>query len=89
MPAVKVRVPSSLYSYTGGVALLDAEGTTLGAVLDHLEARFPGLRFRIVDEQDRIRTHIRIHVGAPQVADLSAPVRTGEEVFIMTALSGG
>ncbi|MEX8493009.1 MoaD/ThiS family protein [Sphaerotilus sp.] len=81
-------VPSALQSYTGA-ALVEAAGDTLGAVLDGLEQRFPGLRFRIVDEQERIRPHLRAFVNGHPLFDLSALLPPTEQISLVLALSGG
>ena len=85
---MKVLIPSALHSYTGkGEA--EASGATLGAVLADLERRYAGIRFRMIDEQDRVRRHIRIFVNGEQARDLSQPLRATDEVVIVQALSGG
>lgn len=85
---MKVLIPSALQSYTGG-ARVEAQGDTLDALLADLDRRFPGLRFRMVDEQDRIRRHIRVFVGGEQVFELASPLGASDEVVIVQALSGG
>jgi molybdopterin converting factor small subunit len=85
---VQVLIPSPLQSYTGA-ARVAAQGATLAALLEDLERRFPGIRFRMVDEQDRIRRHIRVFVGGEQVLELASPLHAGDEVVIVQALSGG
>jgi molybdopterin converting factor small subunit len=85
---VKVLIPSPLRSYTAA-AEVDAEGSTLGEVLADLDRRHPGLRFRIVDEQDRMRPHVRFFVDGVQVFDLGRRLAVGESVQIVQALSGG
>lgn len=83
-----VLIPSALRSYTGQRQHVDAAGATVGALLDDLDRQFPGLRFRVVDEQDGIRTHLRVLVnGAPST--LATPVAPSDEVAILMALSGG
>jgi len=84
-----VRIPSPLRSYTGGAVTVAGEGGTVAAVLDDLERRFGGIRFRVVDEQDRIRPHIRLYVNTSEVQALSQPVRSGDTVHVICALSGG
>ena len=86
---MKVKVPSPLYSYTGQRAELEADGATLAEVVDDLERRFPGLRFRIVDEQDRIRPHIKVFVGDKATRELGERVGPQDVVMIVAALSGG
>ncbi len=85
---MKVLIPTPLRSYTGG-SEVEAEGPTLGAVLEDLDRRYPGIRFRMIDEQDRLRPHIRFFVNGAQVFALSAPLRAADEVQIVQALSGG
>jgi len=85
---VKMLIASPLHSYTGSDEV-ELEGTSLGALLDELEARFPGIRFRIVDEQERIRKHIRFFINGDSVFDLDVPVRDSDEVCMVQALSGG
>ena len=84
-----VHVGSILHSYTAGQSRVEASGTTLRAVLGDLDQRYPGLRFRVVDEQDRIRPHIKIFVGEAPAAHLATRVGKDQEVHILGALSGG
>ena len=86
---MKVISPSPLFSYTKGQSSVEAAGTTLGEVLAHLDREFPGLRFRIVDEQDRIRPHIKFFVRGELAPNLAQPVGAGDAVQIVCALSGG
>ena len=89
MSQVEVRVAALLYSYTRGASVVRATGTTLGEVLDDLERRFAGIRFRLVDEQDRLRPHVRFFVNGADARDVAMPLRDGDEVYIVGALSGG
>jgi molybdopterin synthase sulfur carrier subunit len=61
----------------------------VAAVLADLDRRFPGLKFRVVDEQDRIRRHMRIFVGDLEAKRLDVPVGSEAELLIFGALSGG
>jgi molybdopterin synthase sulfur carrier subunit len=85
---MKVLIPSALRSYTEQ-SEAEASGATLTAVLADLDRRYAGIRFRMIDEQDRIRPHIRIFVNGKQVRDLSQPLRATDEMVIVQALSGG
>jgi sulfur-carrier protein len=87
--ALKVRIPSPLFSYTSGKSLVEASGATLDMVLRDLDRSFPGLRFRIIDEQDGIRPHIKLFVNGEQVFDLSPRIAETDEVAILQAFSGG
>ena len=85
---MKVIIPSALLSYTA-TSTVEAAGATVAALLDALEVRFPGIRFRMIDEQDAIRRHIRIFVNGNQVADIAHPLDANDEIVIVQALSGG
>jgi sulfur-carrier protein len=87
MPTVNIASP--LRSYTQGASAVSADGATVAEVLLQLEHRYPGIRFRMIDEQNRIRQHIRIFVNTQAVSDLSAPVASGDVMHLICALSGG
>lgn len=84
---IRVLVPTHLRSYTDGVAEVEAAGATLGEVLADLETRHRGLRVRVIDEQDRIRPHVKCFVDGVQAWSLDQAVAA--EVQILAALSGG
>jgi molybdopterin converting factor small subunit len=86
---IRVLIPSQLIAYTEGATRLEAEGATVDAVLEDLDRRHPGLKFRVIDEQDRIRRHMRIFVGLDEVRDVRRSIAPGEELMIFGALSGG
>lgn len=86
---MKVLIPSALRSYTDGVANIEGDGATLAACLADLDRAYPGMRFRMIDEQERIRPHIRIFVNGEQVRELAQPLDAQDEVVIIQALSGG
>jgi molybdopterin synthase sulfur carrier subunit len=86
---VIVHFPGALRSYTKQKSEVAAEGQTLAEVLSALDRRYPGLRFRIINEQDTIRPHIRIFVNEEQVRELSGVLRPDDQIYIICALSGG
>jgi molybdopterin converting factor small subunit len=85
---VKVLIPTPLLSYTA-TREVEASGATLAAVLAELDRQFPGIRFRMIDEQARMRRHVRFFVNGDQVFDLAQTLRPTDEVVIVQALSGG
>ncbi len=86
---IRVRIPTPLHSYTQNASIVQAEGDTLAAILLDLDNRYPGFRFRVVDEQDRIREHIRFFVNQQMASDLATPIKPEDEVRIIMAISGG
>ena len=85
---MKVLIPSPLYSYTRAKEV-EASGETLRALLADLERQFPGIRFRVIDEQDQMRPHMRFFVNGEQVFDIGHPLVASDSVQIVQALSGG
>jgi sulfur-carrier protein len=86
---MKVHIPSPLLSYTQQRADVEASGATVAEMLDDLNSQFPGIRFRMIDEQDAIRQHMRIFVNGEQIDGLAVPLTPADEVYILQALSGG
>lgn len=85
---MKVLIPGALKSYTGA-SQVEADGDTLAALFADLERRYPGLRFRVVDEQDRLRPNMRLFVNGLGVRDLGHGLRPDDFVAVVLALSGG
>ncbi len=86
---MKVRLPTPLAEYTAHRRDVEADGATLDALLHDLDRRHPGLRFRVVDEQDAIRAHIKIFVNGTQARTLAQPLAPGDQVLVIAAISGG
>jgi sulfur-carrier protein len=84
-----VRIPTPLRSYSAKAGRVEATGTTVDEVLHDLDRQFPGLRFRVVDEQNTLRKHMKIFINDESIRDLTAPVAPTDEVTLMQALSGG
>ena len=58
-------------------------------ILTELDRRFPGLAFRVVDEQGRVRRHMHVFIGESTAAGRATAVPEGAGVYIVGALSGG
>ena len=86
---MKVLIPTPLYSYTGGQAVVEGKGSSVRELLVDLDRRYPGMRFRMIDEQDKIRPHMRVFVNAEQTLSLDVKLSDTDEVQILQALSGG
>ena len=81
-------IPGALRSYTGA-SHVEAQGETLDALFDDLERQFPGLRFRVVDEQAQLRANMRLFVNGHGVRDLQHELQPDDFVAVVLALSGG
>ena len=86
---MKVLLPTPLAEYTRNRREVEADGTSVAELLADLDRRYPGLRFRVVDEQDAIRPHIKIFVNRVQARSIAAPLAPADEVLMVAALSGG
>jgi molybdopterin converting factor small subunit len=85
---MKVLIPGALRSYTRD-AQVDAAGDTLDAMFGDLDRRYPGLRFRVVDEQGQLRPNMRLFVNGLGVRDLQHALQPDDFVAVVLALSGG
>jgi molybdopterin synthase sulfur carrier subunit len=90
--AVSVRIPTILRTYTGGESEVSAEGDTLAAVLDDLDARYSGIKGRILDEAGALRRFVNVYVGNDDVRfldDLATPTPDGVQISVIPAVAGG
>jgi sulfur-carrier protein len=85
---MKVHIPTPLLWYTNAKEV-DANGVTLAELFADLDRRYPGLRFRVVNEQGKLREHIKVFVNRQIVEDMNASLQPDDHVHIITAISGG
>ena len=86
---MQVNIPQPLLSYTGQIDRVEAAGTTLDELLHDLDRKYPGIRFRMINEQDEMRPHIIFFVGGSRTRDIHHSLEGVREVVILHALSGG
>lgn len=86
---LKVTLPTPLVDYTGGLREVNANGNTLADLLRDLDRQYPGIRFRMIDEQGQIRAHIKLFVNAELERSLESRLIEQDRVIIVAALSGG
>jgi molybdopterin converting factor small subunit len=86
---MKVVIPTPLRSYAQGQREVEAEGATLAELFANLDRRYPGVRFRVINEQDEIREHIKCFVNQMMADNLTTPLKPDDTVRIIMAISGG
>ena len=90
--SVSVCIPTILRTYTGGASEVPADGATLTEVLDDLDARFPGIKGRVVDESGALRRFVNVYVGNDDVRfldDLATATPDGTTISVIPAVAGG
>lgn len=90
--SVQVRIPTPLRKFTGGRDTVEAEGSSIGAVLADLDAKHPGLRERICEADGSIRRFVNLYINGDDIRfleSLQSPVKDGDEISIVPAIAGG
>ena len=93
--AIEVRIPTILRTHTGGSKTVEGSGDTLGALVDDLDSKHPGLKERLVEAKDGrhdLRRFVNVYVNDEDVrfaGGLQAPVSDGDQVVILPAVAGG
>ena len=89
--AIEVRIPTILRSYTGGEKAVNGEGATLAALIDDLEANHPGIRGRLIENED-LRRFVNVYINDEDVrfiGGLEATLSDGDQVVVLPAVAGG
>jgi molybdopterin converting factor small subunit len=90
--SVSVRIPTILRTYTGGASEVTADGDTLAALLDDLDASHPGIKARVLDDSGQLRRFVNVYVGNEDVRfldNLDTPTPDGSQVSVIPAVAGG
>ena len=89
---IQVRIPTPLRNITNGLDLVEANGANLEAVIDDLDARYSGMRERLIDEDDEVRRFVNIFVNGEDVRFLDGigtVINADDEISIVPAVAGG
>lgn len=89
MDSCVVLIPTPLRKYTNGARQAQGHGETLRAVFDDLDAQYPGLKFRVIDEQGHLREHLKLFVNQRLAPTLETRVGANDQIQIILAISGG
>ena len=87
-----IRIPTPLRKLTGDLELVQAEGNTVGDILQSLETSYPGLKERICDESGNVRRFVNVYLNDEDIRFLEekeTPVKDGDEISIVPAIAGG
>jgi MoaD family protein len=90
--AIEVRIPTILRTHTGGDKVVEGSGDTLGALVDDLDAKHPGLKGRLVTDEGTLHRFVNVYVNDEDVrftGSLDTQVKDGDSVTILPAVAGG
>lgn len=90
--SVRVRIPTPLRRFTANAEEVSVTGATIGAIVEDLERKFPGVKERLCDEQGRVRRFVNIYVNGDDIRflnSLETQVNDGDEIAIVPAIAGG
>jgi sulfur-carrier protein len=90
--SVSVRVPTILRTYTKGESEVSVEGSTLTEVIDSLDASYPGIKARVLDESGELRRFVNVYVDNDDVRfaqGLQTAISDGGQISIIPAVAGG
>jgi sulfur-carrier protein len=90
--AIAVRIPTILRNYTGGEKQVEGSGSSLGSLIDDLDAKHPGLKGRLVTDDGSLHRFVNVYVNDEDVrftGALDTGLSDGDEVTILPAVAGG
>jgi molybdopterin synthase sulfur carrier subunit len=88
----KVRIPTPLRKLTNNEELVEVNAANIGAAIDELQARFPGIAERLVDDKGEVRRFVNVYVNEEDIRFLQnreTPLKDGDEISIIPAIAGG
>ena len=87
-----IRIPTPLRKLTGEQEVVQADGATIGDILQSLDGSYPGLKDRICDEQGNVRRFVNVYLNDEDIRFLdekATTVKDGDEMSIVPAIAGG
>ena len=88
----KVRIPTPLRKLTNNEEIVEIDSGTIGAAIAELQARFPGIKERLVDDKGEVRRFVNVYVNEEDIRFLKhsqTPLKDGDEISIIPAIAGG
>jgi molybdopterin synthase sulfur carrier subunit len=90
--SVTVRIPTPIRRVTNGEDKITVSGATLRQIIEAMEEKYPGIKARLCDDKDDLRSFVNIYINGEDVRFLSgidSPLNPGDEVSIIPAVAGG
>ena len=90
--SVTVRIPGPLRKISNGADKVEVESSDLAGLVAELEAQFPGMKERLIDENGELRYFVNLYLNNEDVRfleGLNTALTSGDEVSIVPAVAGG
>lgn len=90
--SVTVRIPTPLRKLMKDQAEVQVEGATVGELFDNMEAQYPGIKERLMDEAGEVRRFVNVYVNEEDIRFLDGTktaLKSGDSVAIVPAIAGG
>jgi molybdopterin converting factor small subunit len=86
-----VRIPPPYRGPTLGTAEIEAEGGTVGVVLERVERKFPGFLAQVLDDDGNVHGFVKLFKNGEHLLrdPLATPLVPGDELEILAAIAGG
>ena len=92
MAKVTVRIPTPLRKLTNGEELIELEADTIGAAIEALQVKYPGIEERLIDESGEVRRFVNVYVNEEDIRFLEGKgtqLKEGDDISIIPAIAGG
>lgn len=90
--SIVVRIPTPLRRMTNGQDKVELQEAALSAMIETLEADYPGIKERLIDENGELRYFVNIYLNGEDVRflqGLDTTAAAGDEISIVPAVAGG
>ena len=90
--SVSVRIPTPLRRMTNGQGKVEIESGTLSQLVEQLDASFPGIKARLINEDGELHYYVNIYLNGEDVhflQGLETAASSGDEISIVPAVAGG
>ncbi|HXI50329.1 MAG TPA: ubiquitin-like small modifier protein 1 [Candidatus Saccharimonadales bacterium] len=90
--ATKVRIPTPLRKLTNNEEVVEVAATTVGEAINELQARYPGIKERLVDDSGAVRRFVNVYLNEEDIRFLQnqqTSLKDGDELSIIPAIAGG
>ena len=89
---VNVRIPTPLRKLSNELDVVEVAAGTIASAIIELQAKFPGIKDRLIDETGQVRRFVNVYVNEEDIRFLQnqeTALKEGDEISIIPAIAGG